>query len=356
MCAVINNPASCEVRAVIWFLLARNNNAAKIHRHLCEVYGPNVMSDSKVRQWCRLFKEGRMNVHDEERSGRPSVIKDDMVEKVNTTIRGNCRFTISELSFEFPQVSRSVIYNIVSEKLGYKKLCARWVPKMLTDEHKQKRLAAAHQFLQHHQIEGDQSLDHIVTGDETWISYTNMESKRQSMQWRHSSSSKAKKFKQASSVRKIMVTIFWDRKEILLIDFLERGLTINADAYCETVRKHRRVIQNKRRGMLSSGIVLLHDNARPHTAPRTAQLLQQFRWEVFDNPPYSPDLAPSDYHLFMHLKQWLASQSFEDDDRLKTGVTTWFKWLAADFFDTGIRKLVPRYQKCVEDRGDYVEK
>ena len=97
MCAAINNPASCEVHAVIRFLLARNNNAAEIHRQLCEVYGPNVMSESKVRQWCRLFKEGRTNVHDE-RSGRPSVIKDDLVEKVNTTIRGNRRFTISKLS------------------------------------------------------------------------------------------------------------------------------------------------------------------------------------------------------------------------------------------------------------------
>jgi len=64
--------------------------------------------------------------------------------------------------------------------------------------------------------------------------------------------------------------------------------------------------------MLSSGIVLLHDNARPHTAVRTAQLLQQFRWEVFDHPPYNPDLAPNDYYLFMHLKKWLATQRFED--------------------------------------------
>jgi len=341
---------------VILFLLARNNNAAEIHRQLCDVSGPNVMSESKVRQWCHLFKEGRTNVHDEERSSRPSVITDDLMEKVNTTIRGNRRFIISELSLKFPQVSRSVIYDIVSEKLGSKKLCARWVPKMLTDEHKQKHLAAAHQFLQRHQIEGDQSFDHIITGDETWISYTNIESKRQSTQWRNSSSLKAKKFKPASSVRKIMATIFWDRKGILLIDFLERGLTINADAYCETARKLRWAIQNKRRGMLCSGSVLLHDNAQPHTAARTAQLFQQFRCEVFDHPPYSPDLAPSDYHLFMHLKKWLASQSFEDDDRLKTGVTTWFKSPAADFFDTGIRKLVPQYQKCVEVRGDYVEK
>jgi hypothetical protein len=58
----------------------------------------------------------------------------------------------------------------------------------------------------------------------------------------------------------------------------------------------------------------------------------------------------------MHLKQWLASQRFEDDDRLKTGVTTRFKSLAADCFDTGRRKLVPPYQKFVEVRGDCVEK
>ena len=147
-----------------------------------------------------------------------------------------------------------------------------------------------------------------------WISYTNIESKRQSMQWRHSSSPKAKKFKEASSVKKIMATIFWDRKGILLIDFLERGLTITPMLIVK-LRKLRRAIQNKRRGMLCGGIVLLHDNARPRTAARTAQLLQHFHWEVFDHPPYSPDLAPNDYHLFMHLKKWLAFQSFENDDR-----------------------------------------
>ena len=101
MCAAINNPASCEVRAVIRFLLARNNNAAEIHKQLCEVYGLNVMSDSKVRQWGRLFKEGRTNVHDEERSGRPSVITDDLVEKVNTTIRGK-KSTVYKLCAYLP--------------------------------------------------------------------------------------------------------------------------------------------------------------------------------------------------------------------------------------------------------------
>jgi len=79
---------------------------------------------------------------------------------------------------------------------------------------------------------------------------------------------------------------------------------------------------------------------------------QQFRWEVFDHPSYSPDLAPSDYLLFMHLKKCPASQSFEDEDRLKTDVTTLFKSLVADFFDTGIRKLCATIPKmCGGQRG-----
>jgi transposase len=49
--------------------------------------------------------------------------------------------------------------------------------------------------------------------------------------------------------------------------------------------------------MLTSGVVLLHENARPHTAARTRALLEHFNWELFDHPPYRPELTPSDYHL-----------------------------------------------------------
>lgn len=82
MAAVIQNPAKCEVRSVIRFLNAKGQNAADIHRELCAIYGPTVMSEGKVRQWCREFREGRSNVHDDERSGRPSVQTDDLVERV----------------------------------------------------------------------------------------------------------------------------------------------------------------------------------------------------------------------------------------------------------------------------------
>jgi hypothetical protein len=73
----------------------------------------------------------------------------------------------------------------------------------------------------------------------------------------------------------------------------------------ETLNKLWRSIQNKRRGMLTKGVVLLHDNARPHIAARTNASTKLFNWEIFDHPPYSPDLVPSDYHLFTKMKVWL---------------------------------------------------
>jgi len=151
-----------------------------------------------------------------------------------------------------------------------------------------------------------------------------------------------------------MCTVFWDRKGILLVDFLPQGSTINAGVYCDTLKKLHRAIQNKRHGMLSQSVVMIHDNARPHTAAATQNLIT-FGWEQFDHPPYSPDLAPSDFHLNLHLKSFLAGQQFHND-AVKEAVTTRFASQAASFYDEGIQKLVQHYDKCLNNGGNYVEK
>nr|XP_042903052.1 histone-lysine N-methyltransferase SETMAR-like [Parasteatoda tepidariorum] len=95
--------------------------------------------------------------------------------------------------------------------------------------------------------------------------------------------------------------------------------TVSSNRYCETLRKLRRAIQNKRRGMLTAGVVLLHDNALSHTARCTAAVWTKFGSELFDHPPYSPDLAPSDFHVFLHLKKFLSSgERFGNDEELST--------------------------------------
>jgi len=153
-----------------------------------------------------------------------------------------------------------------------------------------------------------------------------------------------------------MASVFWDRKGILLVEFMPPGAIVNAAAYCDTLTWLRRAIQNKRRGMLPRGLCLHHDNARPHSAHNATALLEKFKWDIMDHPPYSPDLAPSDFHLILHLKKHLARKKFDDDDEVQEEVMTWFKVLAADFYDSGIQKLVPRLNKYLDNAGDYVEK
>ncbi|GBN21765.1 hypothetical protein AVEN_155627-1 [Araneus ventricosus] len=75
----IENPAECEMLSVIHLLNAKDVKAYEIHRQISEVYDENIMSEGMVRKWVRQFKDGRTNVHDEERSGRPSVITEDLV-------------------------------------------------------------------------------------------------------------------------------------------------------------------------------------------------------------------------------------------------------------------------------------
>jgi len=127
MNALISNPADCEVRGVIRFLEAENVRPCEIHQILIAVYGEGVMNAASVRKWCIMFTNGRTDVHDAEKSGRPSVISDALKEKVNRIIRENRHFTISEVYEKYPEVSRALVYQIVTKLLQYRKLCARWV-------------------------------------------------------------------------------------------------------------------------------------------------------------------------------------------------------------------------------------
>ncbi|GBO08985.1 hypothetical protein AVEN_60414-1 [Araneus ventricosus] len=101
MLKTIADPADCEVRSVIRFLNAKKVKPAEIHLQLVEIYGKNVTTDGMVRKWVRQFNDGRTNVHDEARSGRPSVVNEGLVAKVNEKIRENRRFTIRMLSESF---------------------------------------------------------------------------------------------------------------------------------------------------------------------------------------------------------------------------------------------------------------
>jgi len=109
--------------------------------------------------------------------------------------------------------------------------------------------------------------------------------------------------------------------------------------------------------MLSKKVLLHHDNARPHTAAATVEIVQQLGFKLLQqHPPYSPDFAPSDYHICGPLKEALRGRRVTSDEEVKEAVHTWLREQLKSFFSTGIQKLVERYNKCIVLQGDYVEK
>jgi histone-lysine N-methyltransferase SETMAR len=88
---------------------------------------------------------------------------------------------------------------------------------------------------------------------------------------------------------------------------------------------------------------------RDRTTGFARELLQAFKWDVLGHPSHSHDLAPSDYHLFGKLKEHIAGEKFDGDGEAKGELLRWLNEQTSEFYDLGIKK-------CIEKRGDYIEK
>jgi histone-lysine N-methyltransferase SETMAR len=118
--------------------------------------------------------------------------------------------------------------------------------------------------------------------------------------------------------------------------------------------KLKPAIRTKRRELLSKTVLLHHDSAQPHAAA-TIETIQKLNFKLFPHPPYSPDLASSDYHLFGSLKKALQGHRFGSDE-VRQAVHTWLCDLPKTFSSDGIKKLIEHCKKCADKQGDYIEK
>lgn len=344
-------------RSIVFFLYKEGSTAINVAHRLQQVFGDSAMKQRTVYDWFKRFETGRDSLCDEERSGRPvTSCTEANVTQVQALVQEDQRSTIRFLANKTGLCVASV-HTILHDCLDMRRLVARWVPRLLTEDHKRQRLEASQILLNRVRLEGDDFWARYLTMDETWIPFYNPETKAQSSMWVTRGKPGPVKAKTVPSVGKVMVSVFWDCEGIVHIDFLEKGVTINADYYCNLISEDvRRALQNKRRGKLSSGIILHHDNATPHTALKTRSLLTHLKWDVLCHPPYSPDLAPSDYHLFSNMKKPLRGVHFQTLEDVKTAVEQWRVSTEKSFFTIGIKDLVRRWEKCVNVQGDYIEK
>lgn len=345
-----------EHRSVVKFLFLEGNDAKSIHNRMTRVYGNTSPAYSTVAKWVALFRMGRVSVQDDARSGRPSdAVTHESVSAIQNLVESDRRMTVRYLA-EQVGLSTERVRHILHECLLMRKVAARWVPKMLTNFDMQRRMETSEAILDQFGDNWNELLLCLITMDETWLYHYDPESKQQSMIWKRAEEPPPTKFRKSRSAGKVMMSIFWDSKGAILVRFVDHGETVNGAYHANLLHELRNAVKEKRRGMLARGVLLLQDNAPAHTAAIATRAIKDCGFGQLSHPPYSPDLAPSDYHLFSHLKRDMRGRHFYSDNDVKNYVKNWLDEKDESFFSEGIVSLKSRLLKCVELRGSYVEK
>ena len=321
--------------------------AAESHRLLLEVYGDDALAKTQCFEWFQRFKSGDFDIKDKERPGQPKKFEN---EELKTLLDEDSCQTQDELA-----KSLGVTQQAISKRLkaaGYIQKQGNWVPYELKPRDVERRFCMSEMLLERHKKKS--FLHRIVTGDEKWIHYDNPKRKKSYVQPGQPAKSTAKPNIHGA---KVMLCIWWDQNGPLYYELLKSGQTITGDLYRTQLIRLKRAIIEKRPEYAArhEAIIFYHDNARPHVARPVKNYLENNGWEVLAHPPYSPDLAPSDFHLFRSMQNALTGIRFTSEQCIRNWIDSFLATKPAQFFWDGIHKLPERWGNVVASDGQYFE-
>jgi len=220
-----------EYRVVIKFFVKEGLTPNEIHPKFINVYGDSSPLYSTIKKRAAEFKRGRTSLEDDPREGRPkSATTPEIIEQVHDMVLDDRPMKVSEIA-ETIGISKECVRYILHEELDMKKLCARWVPRLLTEDQKRTRMKISEHCLKRFNKNKTDVVRQLINMDETWIHHYTPECKQQSKQWTAASCSVPKKTKSVPSAGKVMASVFWNAEGILFIDYLQKGKTINGQYY-----------------------------------------------------------------------------------------------------------------------------
>lgn len=341
----MNTPKS-HIRVLIKYELEQGHKPTKAWRNINAAKGPGTVGLRTVEKWFARYKNGEEGISDSPRSGRPPSMDNDAIL---AAIEADPTLSTRMLAEDF-QCSNTQIAKIL-HKAGKQLRKGRWVPHELNEQQKNRRLEAAQQLLQRHKDEP--FLDRIVTCDEKWVAYKNPVNKKQ---WLTPGQPPIVTPKPDWRQRRVLLCVWWWRGGVIHWETVPNGQTINSEYYCAQLNRVQQKIRSP--GLAAHfrrGVVFQQDNARPHVANATLQKIEQLGWELLIHPPYSPDCAPSDYHLFASLAHSLAGMSFTNLTGVENHLRLYFDSKSVEFYSRGINLLPKKWQLMIDNNGCYFD-
>jgi len=268
------------------------DSATTTHGKLQQAFEDDAMSTTQAFRWHKMFSEGRNIVEDEQRSGRPSTtLTSDNTARVRELVRSDRRLTVSVIADEV-HVNREAVRRILTEELGKRKICAKILPRNLTEQQRDARVSFCAELLE--QVEADPELmERVITGDESWFFQYDPETKRQSLEWRSKGSPRPKKARMSKSKLKYMLVCFFDSMDILHKEWIPAGKTANQYYYKDILERLGHAGSSKHCHKLDP----LSQCASPCSIPCSAVFDIQRHYDD-EAPSLITYLAPCDFFLF----------------------------------------------------------
>ena len=216
------------------------------------------------------------------------------------------------------KVSYGTMQKILRDELGYSRICARWVPRLLTNEMKGERVRVC--TLWRDALAADPTwFDNVVTMDEAWMYCYDPAMKYATTEWRPKGSEPPVKQRATKSMSKALAITFFDKWGVIFMHWVPRGQTVNQHYMIKVFRQLTSVHIPRKRPEFKKGKWKVHmDNARPHLARLVLAWLAKNHIEVVPHPLYSPDLARNDFFLYPAVKKVRKGMRFESVTQLKT--------------------------------------
>ena len=219
----------CKIQAQLGF------PQTEIHADLQKVYENGALKYATVCKWICRFNDGRESIENDPRVGRPvSVLTEKNVATVKTLTEEDARYTVQEIE-ELTSIHSSSVLKILRERLGLRKICAHWVPHLLTDEQKQSRIRLASQVIEKYDKCDPCRLEEIVTGDETWIYHFQPDSKAKNKVWISSEGDRPVIARRCKSSNRMLYAIFFDSKGPVFQIPVPKGSSVTGKFYRESV-------------------------------------------------------------------------------------------------------------------------
>ncbi len=350
--------AKGEQRVTLKFLVHSGCTPIQAWRKLHDVWGDRTLSKTQTRFWYKKFREGQEEIADVPRPGRPrSQCTAKNIWMVSEILEGNRTLSLRNLS-DMTGISTHTLNQIIKKDLNMRRRTPKFVPKELTPVQQWTRWALARDNLElvTSQDDPDAFLHRIVTGDETWLSTFETDTKQNSWQWTTPEEKRPKKPQRIDGVKKVVMTLFFDWKGVVLIDFLKPKETIDSPQYCRTLTKLKEALRRKCPELCEDCLFILHhDNASPHMSDFTMERIHKWNIKILEHPANSPDLAPCDFSIFPKLKAKLRGVRFQNLQSLKDQAKETLMSFDKSVFDDAIYEMVLRWQKCEVVNGDYFE-